>query len=201
MWLAVGRPSVDEPAPLTPAETPALADAPAPRAGSLAKPEKPAAAAPKTEQLALDPPPAPAHAPAHAPPTGPPADYMPSERGPIAEYQALYDRHARDSAATEVEDAIRTAFGRSTQPDLLHSASCHESICKVLIRWTPERVRDYVAAMRGLALGTAWPPGQPGFETQIAITTASQKDKAGGRLVELYLKRRSPSAAKPTFAH
>jgi hypothetical protein len=125
---------------------------------------------------------------------------MPGERGPIQEYQALYDRSTRDSAAHEVEGAIKTAFGKSTQTDLLHSMSCREQVCKVLIRWSPERMRDYIVSMRGLALGMAWPPGQAGFESQIAITTASQKDQNGGRMVELLLKRRSPSAAKPTFA-
>jgi hypothetical protein len=67
----------------------------------------------------------------------------------------------------------------------------------VLIRWSPDRTRDYLQSMRWLALGTPWPPGQPGFDSQIAFTGASENDKDGGRLVEIYLKRRPPSAAKP----
>lgn len=198
MWLAVGWPSTDRPE-LAETEAPAGASAKSTRhAGAFVAALSPDAAAGQPEEPAYDepaPPPAPA-----AETRATPSDFMPGERGPIQEYQALYDRSTRDSAAHTVESTIQTAFGKSTSPDLLHSTSCREQVCKVLIRWSPERMRDYVSAMRGLALGMAWPPGQPGFESQIAIATASQKDKDGGRLVELLIKRRSPTAAKPTFA-
>ena len=198
MWLAVGWPSTER---SQPAESEELATAPAKStapAGALLAALGPDAAAAQPEEPAYDEPPPP---PAPAAETkAAPSDFMPGERGPIQEYQALYDRSTRDSAAHHVESTIQSAFGKSTSPDLLHSTSCREQVCKVLIRWTPERMRDYVVSMRGLALGMAWPPGQPGFESQIAITTASQKDKDGGRLVELLIKRRSPTAAKPTFA-
>jgi hypothetical protein len=198
MWLAVGWPSTDRSEPAE-SEEPAGASAKSTRhAGALVAALSPDAAAAHPEEPAYDEPPPP---PAPVAETKPASnDFMPGERGPIQEYQALYDRSTRDSAAHTVESAIQSAFGKSTSPDLLHSTSCREQVCKVLIRWTPERMRDYVASMRGLALGMAWPPGQPGFESQIAIATASQKDKDGGRLVELLIKRRSPTAAKPTFA-
>lgn len=196
MWLAVGRPSNPG---LEPSDTSDEADAQAraaqPMAAKLYAPHRPDAAV-QSDEPAYD---EPAAAPAPKP-KGPPSDFLPGERGPVEQYEALYQRSTRDSVAHEIEDTIKTAFGRSSTPDLLHSTSCREQICKVLIRWTPERTRDYVAAMRGLALGMAWPPGQPGFESQIAITTASQTDKDGGRLVELLIKRRSPDAPKPTFA-
>jgi len=198
MWLAVGRPDTESFDAAEAADAGESADKPGPQASALIAAQSADAAAAGPEEPTYDepaPPPAPvaeAKAPAN--------DFMPGERGPIQEYQALYDRSTRDSAAHEVEGAIKSAFGKSTTPDLLHSTSCREQVCKVLIRWTPERMRDYVMSMRGLALGMAWPPGQPGFESQIAITTASQKDKDGGRLVELLIKRRSPTAVKPTFA-
>jgi hypothetical protein len=198
MWLAVGWPSVERADTAEVDEPAAASDAPKPRAAALAAALSPDAAVAQAEEPAYDEPPPP---PAPAAETRPASnDFLPGERGPIQEYQALYDRSTRDSAAHQVEDTIKSAFGKSSTPDLLHSMSCREQVCKVLIRWTPERMRDYVVSMRGLALGMAWPPGQPGFESQIAITTASQKDKDGGRLVELLLKRRSVTAAKPTFA-
>lgn len=199
MWLAVGRPSTerfDEPG--APDEAAVDSARPTAHAGALAAAESPDAAAATIDEPPDDQSPSP---PAPAAETKAASnDFLPGERGPVQEYQALYDRSTRDSVAHVVEGSIRSAFGKSTTPDLLHSTSCREQVCKVLIRWSPERMRDYVASMRGLALGMAWPPGQPGFESQIALTTASQKDKDGGRLVELLIKRRSASAAKPTFA-
>ena len=198
MWLAVGRPSTESFDSTDSDAAGDSADSPRSQRAALTAAQSPDAAVAGPEEPAYDePPPPPAPVVEAKAPTN---DFMPGERGPIQEYQALYDRSTRDSAAHEVEGSIKSAFGKSTTPDLLHSTSCREQVCKVLIRWTPERMRDYVVAMRGLALGMAWPPGQPGFESQIAITTASQKDKDGGRLVELLIKRRSPTAAKPTFA-
>jgi hypothetical protein len=127
-------------------------------------------------------------------------DILAGDRGPVEEYRALYNRQARDADANTIETAIRQAFGHSKTPDLLQSVSCHESVCKVLVRWAPERARDYILATRWLAPGTAWPPGQPGFESSLAITGVSETDRDGTRLVELYLKRRS-RAAGPTPAH
>lgn len=193
MWLAVGWPSTDK------AELPEPEEAAAPEA-----PTKPVALHAPKPDAALEPeeqpseePPATAAPAAPQAPQGPPVDMLAGQKGPVEEYQALYDRQARDAAATEVEGAISLAFKKSTRPDLLHSASCHESVCKVLIRWSPDRTRDYLQSMRWLALGTPWPPGQPGFDSQIAYTGASQNDKDGSRLVEVYLKRMPPSAAKP----
>ncbi|HET8937678.1 MAG TPA: hypothetical protein VFN67_29745 [Polyangiales bacterium] len=194
MWLVVGWPGVDKEQPEA-KEIVGFEEAP--KAIALREAPKLDAAAPEPEEPLYDePPPPPASAPPQAP-LGPPGDMLAGQRGPVEEYQALYDRQARDSAATEVEGAIGAAFKHSTRPDLLHSASCHESVCKVLIRWSPDRTRDYLQSMRWLALGTPWPPGQPGFDSQIAYTGASENDKDGGRLVEVYLKRMPPAAAKP----
>jgi hypothetical protein len=124
------------------------------------------------------------------------------DRGPVGEYRAQYEREARDSKATDVEGAVRNAFGHSKTPDLLHSASCHESVCRVLIRWSPERASDYIASVRWLALGTSWPPGQPGFDSHVALASGSESAKDGSRIVELYLKRRPPELAKqPSHPH
>lgn len=141
-----------------------------------------------------------------APPSGPQpwpqGDILAGDRGPVAEYRAQYEREARDSKATDVEGAVKTAFGRSKRADLLHSTSCHENICRVLIRWSPDRAQDYIQSVRWLALGTAWPPGQAGFESRLALASGSETDKDGSRIVELYLKRRSSEVARqPSHPH
>lgn len=139
--------------------------------------------------------------PAPAKQTGPVGDILEGDRGPVEEYQRLYDSQARDSEASDVEAAIRAAFSHSDTPDLMRSVSCHESICKVLIGWSPDRANDYIKATRWLALGKAWPPGQTGFDIHVAITSASGTDRDGARLVELYLKRKPRGEELPSHPH
>jgi hypothetical protein len=203
MWLAVGRPSADEQAESDAVSDEPIAVASSPQKAVLQPPSpKSDAAAPEPEE-----PEEPAvYAPPPAAPTGPApwpqGDLLAGSKGPVDEWQALYDRQARDSASTDIETNIRQNFTRSSRPDLLHSVSCREGVCKMLIRWAPDRAQDYIKSMRWLALGTAWPPGQPGFESQVAYRGASENDKDGNRLVEIYLKRRSPTASRnPSHPH
>lgn len=202
MWLLVGRPAPelddrDLSEPELPAAAPVATTSPVPAPPMH---EPPPLQAPEPAKVSDDAPTAadPVASPAaEGSAHGPPGDILAGDRGPVDAYRALYGRQARDSEATTIEDAIRTAFSHAKTPDLMQSVSCHEAICKVLIRWSPERARDYLLATRWLAPGTAWPPGTPGFETRFAITTVSDTDADGTRLVELYLKRRSASAAQP----
>jgi hypothetical protein len=196
MWLAVGWPSADKAELHASSDTPVVAEATTTQAVALPLTLKPDAAVEPEEPF--DEPPAPAPAAPPPPASTGQTDFLPANRGPVDEYQRLYDRHARDSHANIVEDGIREAFTKRS-PDLLHSLSCREQVCKLLIRWTPERMKDYVASMRTLALGSAWPPGQPGFESQIAINNATQTDADGSRLVEIFLHRRDAEAPKPSF--
>lgn len=201
MWLVVGRPqpaTKSAPAELE-SEEPAVALPRAPR--ELPPPAKPASPAPEPVQTGEDDEESQQEPTSPSPAVvakGPQGDILEGDRGPVEEYRALYARQARDSDATTIEEAIRTAFSHSKTPDLMQSVSCHESICKVLIRWAPERARDYILAARWLAPGAAWPPGTPGFESSLAITTVSDTDRDGTRLVELYVKRRSPTAPPPS---
>lgn len=168
---------------------------PPPLAATVESAPKPEAEARKPPQYAPPQPPAVAPttvASAHAP--WPQTDILAGSRGPIDEYRGLYNQQTRDAAATDVENGIRQAFTHSSLPDLLHSASCHESVCKLLIRWTPDRAREYIKAVRWLALGTAWPPGLPGFHSQIAFANGSETDRDGMRFVELFLMRRPMEA-------
>jgi hypothetical protein len=194
MWLVVGWPARNESKPEAgePREQLATAGAATPKPVSPPLAPKPDAVAPEPEEEA----PAPAAAPPPGPAPWPQGDILAGDRGPVAEYRAQYEREARDSKATDVEGAVRTAFGHSKRPDLLHSTSCHENICRVLIRWSPDRAHDYIQSVRWLALGTSWPPGQPGFDSKVAIASGSESDKEGSRIVELYLKRRPAELAR-----
>lgn len=202
MWLAVGWPGREEgrPEPEVSGERElAAADPAKPKPVAPVLAPKLDAAAPEPEE---EEPQAPAPAPPPGPAPWPQGDILAGDRGPVAEYRAQYEREARDAKATDVEGAVRTAFGHSKRPDLLHSTSCHENICRVLIRWSPDRANDYIQSVRWLALGTSWPPGQPGFDSRVAIASGSESDKDGSRIVELYLKRRPPELARqPTHPH
>jgi hypothetical protein len=120
---------------------------------------------------------------------------MDRDLGPVAEYSKQYDSGARDSSAHEVETHIRSAFEHSRTPDLFQSASCREDICKVLMRWSPARSRDYITSAAWLGVGGHKLRGKPEFDVQVALTPVTAKQADGTRLVELYLKRRQPMAA------
>jgi hypothetical protein len=200
MWLAAARPdaeldaedpvgALDEPVRPTPAPLPSSA----PLAAAVPEPAQYAPEEPSPE------PPAPPERTGPAP--WPQGDILAVSKGPIDEYREMYGKQARDAVATEVENGIRQSFTHSSLPDLLHSASCHEGVCKLLIRWSPERAKEYIKAMRWLALGAPYPPGLPGFHSQIAFTSGSEADRDGMRFVELYLMRRPPEAVWMTKPH
>ena len=200
MWLALVRPDLDEDDQVSASSEEPTAAVYAPQTvPAEPQPPQPEAAVAKPEEAPKEP----ATAPSPAVPSGPKAwpqgDLLEGRKGPVDEWQTLYESQTRDAASTEIEVGIRNSFiSHSTRPDLLHSASCREGMCKLLIRWAPDRARDYIQGMRWLALGSPWPPGQTGFESRVAYTAASAPDQDGVRLVEVYLKRRSPSAPEPS---
>ncbi|MET0388694.1 MAG: hypothetical protein ABW321_22170, partial [Polyangiales bacterium] len=123
-------------------------------------------------------------------------DPMTGERGPVEEYRSMYERETRDADAQKVEATIRSAFAHAQRPDLFQSASCRANICKVLLHWSPELARDYIQSVTWLGVGSRRPHGEHGFDAQLALAPVSAKDSQGSRLVELYLKRLQPTAAK-----
>jgi hypothetical protein len=114
-------------------------------------------------------------------------EFMKGDQGPVAEYRALYESEPRDFAAAEVEATLRTAF---LEPrggkDLVRSISCRETICKLELRWSMQRRRTYMEGVR-LSL--------PNFRQPLAMSPVGPPDGNGVRTVELYMKRKPPSAA------
>jgi hypothetical protein len=171
---------------------------------------QPPAAAPEPEP---EPVPAPAPAPRLAepvadepdpdepqPPT-PPAPRMLEEQikgdqGPVAEYRARYQSEPRDSEAPAVESNLRAAFAASDKAgELIKSITCRETICKIEMRWSMERMRPYIAGLTR---------SQPGFKLPVAVSPVGPKDSNGVRPIEVYLKRKPPpppGEIEPPHAH
>ena len=95
MWLAVGWPGVDKEQPEV-KET--VASNETPKTVAIPQALKQDAAAPEPEEEPVDEPAAPPAPAAPQAPLGPPTDLLAGQRGPVEEYQALYNRQARDAA-------------------------------------------------------------------------------------------------------
>jgi hypothetical protein len=117
-------------------------------------------------------------------------DMVETDQGPVAEYQRRYDSETRDSNAQSFETHIRAAFMQGNSAEVFHSVSCHETICRVLIRYSPSRTLAYVEAMKRVGLGGAKNPDAIGFDLPLALTPVGTKDSAGVRTVEVYMQRR-----------
>jgi len=202
MWLVVSWPDSEQDSPSETRSEPLPSGSAAP----------PMAATDVDPPAPAQPTPTPTSAPRHADEV-PPVYAQPQEParpnglqldrdlGPVEDYRRQYEAETRDNAAHEVETHIRSAFEHSRTPDLFQSASCHESICKVLMRWSSARSRDYIGSVAWLGVGGHKLRGKPDFDGQLAVSPVSPQEADGTRLVELYLKRRSPMAANERDPH
>jgi hypothetical protein len=102
-------------------------------------------------------------------------------RGPVAERKLAYETEARDSAASEVESAIRTAFAQPDgSPELFRSVLCRESVCKVVLYWSQDRMDAYIAGVSRVAAG---------FDGEVAISPAGVTRADHIKPIEVYFKR------------
>jgi hypothetical protein len=133
-------------------------------------------------------------APSQAPATPQPDDLAPmpapERSGPVAELTRAFEKEPRDSAAQQLESRIESEFRKSdVAPGLLKSVLCRESVCRVEVRWTPERAVAFMSAFTRLSAD---------FEPEIAIdprgvATAREEELQ----VDVYLPRRGPGATPP----
>jgi hypothetical protein len=87
----------------------------------------------------------PAEQPSSEAPTQVPA---PKREGPVDELKALFASEPRDSAAPPFESRIEAAFRHEGVPDaLFKSVLCRQSVCKIELRWAPERSMGYMIGM------------------------------------------------------
>jgi type IV secretory pathway VirB10-like protein len=118
------------------------------------------------------------------------------DQGPVAEYRSRSQTEPRDSEAPAVESMLRAAFAASNgASDLIKTITCRETICKIEMQWSMERMRPYIAGLTR---------SQPGFKLPVAVSPVGPKDANGVRPIEVYLKRKPPTPAgqiEPPHAH
>ena len=191
MWIVAVRPAPEndnepqEPAPAEPSAPPP-AQTPPPIA---AKPEPPVQPAAPSEP---EPEPAPAAATPEPSLSAKPfwSDMIKGDQGPVAEYRKRYETEARDDDAMRFETHIQGAFEKAKASGLLQSASCHRSICKLVLNWSDARTGDYIKAVTWMGLGGERNPKRTGFDLPLALSPAGEKGADGVRPVELFVLRR-----------
>lgn len=181
LWIAVAWPAVndepaalpDEPAPApTPAPVPTPAPAPAPTPAPeppqpTAAPEKPAPAAAPIQPRVID-----------------TAQMFANDQGPVEEYRTLYESEPRASSANEIEVSVRKAFAEPGMPrELFKSVLCRQTVCKVQLDWTGERLGPYVAGVTRL---------MSNFTSPIGVSPQGPPGDDDSRQLDLYLKLKPP---------
>jgi hypothetical protein len=133
-------------------------------------------------------------APSQAPATPQPPDDLaampaPERSGPVAELTRAFAEEPRDSAAQSLESRIESEFRKSdVAPGLLKSVLCRESVCRVEVRWTPERAVAFMSAFTRLSAD---------FEPEIAIDPRGAATAGEELQVDVYLPRRGSRATPP----
>jgi hypothetical protein len=202
LWLVMAWHAPTDEAPVTPREDePVLPSAVQSQPSAAKQPEPSLEPAP-----AAAPPPQPEELPKDEPPQDPLlvtredgtrgfSDQIKTDKGPVAEYRALYESEPRDYAAGQVESVLRDSFAKSdTAGDLIKSISCRETICRVEMRWTADRLRPYIAGIQRAEQSVR-------FKLPFALSPVSPPDGKGIRLVEVYLKRMPPGEKERPHAH
>lgn len=156
-------------------------------------PQPPAASAPEPpadpeadEPRAL---PAPAPAPA-APPeqvaSKSPFGHMPAPEpdGPLDELRGRFESESRASSAHVMESLAKRAFENpNVDPGLFESVLCHQTVCRIRMRWTSDRMISYIAALTIL---------HTEFGPEHAVSPAKADDADGTRALEVYVRERRP---------
>jgi hypothetical protein len=186
LWMVTAWPARqdDDSADVIPDE-PAAPQAPPPPAAEPKPQAEPPAPPPAAPPPAAPATPQPQEQPAPAEPDD--TDMFREAQGPVAERKRTYESEPRDSAATEAESVVRKAFQHPDgAPDLFKSVLCRQTVCKIELRWTPDRLGAYVAGMTRASVD---------FEPEIAVSPAGPPGPDQTKPIEVYLKRKPPSAA------
>jgi hypothetical protein len=70
----------------------------------------------------------------------------------VDELKALFASEPRDSAAPQFESKVEAAFRHEGVPAaLFKSVPCRQSVCKIELRWAPERSLGYMIGMTVLS--------------------------------------------------
>jgi hypothetical protein len=117
----------------------------------------------------------------------------PSPSGPLMELQKEFESAARDASSSQLEAKIEEAFKlQHVPPELLESAVCHGSTCRVRTRWTSQRAGGFTVAMTTIAVKlVSEEGGEPMFERNFALGQASERNSNGERTIDAYFRRRT----------
>jgi len=184
LYLALASP--------TPTPTNQELEAPLP-AAAPAEPAAPAASVPaasETRQLAQS---------AHENPTAPPTPsvavrgddtLLPLRAGPLDELKHAFETEPRASAARDLELRVEAELKKPDLPEgLYRSVLCRSSVCRIQMRWRPERLNAYnVALVRMLhifGMGVGIDPALPDTDNEVDI--------------DVYMRRATaPAASQPS---
>lgn len=167
------------PSPGSPTAEPASAERTQPieAAEPAANPSRPASQQTPTTTMA---PPTEAPAQPTAQPEAP--QEPPRASGPIEEMKGRLKSDRRDARAHEYEELIRRSFREKDIPEgLLESALCKQSVCRVSLRWSPDRHMGTMAGLMRLI---------PSFAEQVAFDPAATANRTGETELDVYFARK-----------
>jgi hypothetical protein len=112
---------------------------------------------------------------------GEPVLEAPRREGPVDEMKQRFASDPRDSAAAELETKVQTVFREMrTPPDMLKAVLCRESLCRLELRWRPERSTDYMTVMTRLSVE---------FDPKMAVNPG-ERTPDGALGLEVYWQRK-----------
>jgi hypothetical protein len=176
-WLAVSSPeSPSDDEEFAAAESGAAA--PVQAAAEPTPAEPPAAATEGAEPGHVPPPPTAASTP--APDRAKPVvnALLPQRQGPVAELSKTFASESRGEGSAPEEARVKEAFvDPQIAKALLHSAECRRSVCRLELRWSPERDPGYVLGLTK-AVGN--------FSAPLGVEEPGPADAQGQRPLVVY---------------
>jgi hypothetical protein len=180
LWLITEWPAAKDDA----TAAPAALDAPASPQPTAAEAQPPSAA--KAREPAVPAPQEPEQEPAPAPQVRAPPELIRGDQGPVAEYRKQFETEPRDSTANALEGELRAAFPESDGvPDLIKSVLCRQTICRMEMRWSQDRMRAYILGFTRF---------QHKIQIPVAVSPVGPKNPDGLQLVEVYMKLKAEAA-------
>jgi hypothetical protein len=108
----------------------------------------------------------------------------PRPEGPIAELKQAFETEPRDSAAADVESAVQRAVRElGLTPSLFTSVLCRATVCRLQLRWQPERATQYAMLMTRFV---------DEFQGHPAVEPGASADPEGTLPLDVYWRRRKP---------
>jgi hypothetical protein len=116
----------------------------------------------------------------------------PQRSGPVDKLKHAFETEPRDSNAQKTESTVAAVFQHPDVPAaLFKSVLCRQSVCRVAVNWSPDRVMGYMAAAMRLFTD---------FGPEIGFDPVGEVDAENRQEVHFYVARRDASAASASPA-